>query len=93
MKMPADACPLCGHSAWEILFRYSGITIADTVFDGGYADPTKSAGGATSLTAGLNWYPNANVRLLLDYVHTSFTRGAQVWTRTASRSCSARAVV
>ena len=63
--------------AWEILFRYSGIALANTIFDAAFADPTRSAGAATSLTGGVSWYPNANIKLLINYVHTSFTRGAE----------------
>lgn len=61
-----------GAGAWELGFRYSGITVAPVVFDAGFADPLRSARTAHSYTAGLNWYPTANTKFQLNYVHTDF---------------------
>jgi phosphate-selective porin OprO/OprP len=48
-----------GYGAWELAARYSGIDLNDGDVAGGEQQ---------DFTVGLNWYPNANLRLLLNYV-------------------------
>ncbi|MGH8626236.1 MAG: OprO/OprP family phosphate-selective porin [Gammaproteobacteria bacterium] len=45
--------------AFELAARYSTIDLSDDDIDGGEQD---------NFTAALNWYPNANLRLMLNYV-------------------------
>jgi phosphate-selective porin OprO/OprP len=41
-----------------------------------FADPTLSAKKASSWTAGVNWYLNANAKIVLNYEQTSFDGGS-----------------
>jgi phosphate-selective porin OprO/OprP len=69
--------PSKGPGAWEIGFRYSGLTVDQLAFDDGFADITKVANSANEYTVGLNWYINANAKMQFNYTHTDFTGGAK----------------
>ena len=61
-----------GTGAFELAGRYSTIDLNDN-FDSGVA-PAKGnnavGGGRQNVyQVGLNWYPNANMRFMLDYLH------------------------
>jgi phosphate-selective porin OprO and OprP len=67
-----------GWGAWEVVGRYSALTVDDAAFAGGassYADPTVSAKSAKEWSVGLNWYINWYVKLQLDYSRTRFQWG------------------
>lgn len=54
-----------GLGAWEVALRYSALDLTDAA-----ADPAGVVGGEEeNLTVGLNWYPNANIRFMANYVH------------------------
>jgi len=61
-----------GSGAFELAARYSTINLNDH-FTPGRAAPAGSnavgGGQQTVYTVGLNWYPNANIRFLFDYLH------------------------
>ena len=60
----------CG--AFELAARYSTIDL-NSDFTAGVAPPPGSnavgGGQQTVYTVGLNWYPNANMRFMFDYLH------------------------
>lgn len=53
--------------AWEVALRYASIDLNDGVFVGGQEDV---------LTTGLNWYPNTNMRLMLEWSRILDTDGS-----------------
>ncbi|RJP17504.1 MAG: hypothetical protein C4520_16185 [Candidatus Abyssobacteria bacterium SURF_5] len=55
--------------AWELAARYSLFASEDDLFDLGFAEGTEKA---EAFTAGLNWYLNANMRMIFDFEHTEF---------------------
>lgn len=68
-----------GWGALEFVGRYQELEVDEAAFDGGalsFADPAKSASAARSLGVGANWYLNQNVKVAVEYEHTSFDGGA-----------------
>jgi len=49
-----------GWGAWEVALRYSNLDLNDEAVQGGEID---------DLSFALNWYPNAYVRLMANYVN------------------------
>jgi phosphate-selective porin OprO/OprP len=60
-----------GWGSWELTARVGELSIDDDAFPG-FADPRKSAAGAFSYGVGLNWKPNRNIKLTLNYERTEF---------------------
>jgi phosphate-selective porin OprO/OprP len=77
-----------GWGAWEVVVRYSEINLdpdtfknpAGTSYTDAYADMSTSAQSAHSVTAGVNWYLNPNVKVAMNYSYTTFDGGAGVGT-------------
>lgn len=61
--------------AFELAFRYSELRLDEHAFPD-FADPTKSAHLARDFGGALNWYPNAALRVAVNYDHTTFRGGA-----------------
>ncbi len=61
-----------GYGAFELAARWSTINLNDD-FTPGVAPPRGSnavgGGKQTVYSVGLNWYPNANIRFMFDYLH------------------------
>lgn len=55
--------------AWEVLFRMEEFNADTGLLDTGLATGTDQA---LAYTAGLNWYPNGHVRLMLNGVHVDY---------------------
>jgi len=65
-----------GWGAWELALRYSvtDLNFREGVL-GAAATPDSVRGGEQSiLTAGINWYLNNNVKLMLNYLHVDVDR-------------------
>jgi phosphate-selective porin OprO/OprP len=76
--IPASEVNKGGWGAWELVARVNHLAIGEEAFDhgaAGDANITKSAREATALAAGVNWYLNRNIKILLDYEHTEFKGG------------------
>jgi phosphate-selective porin OprO/OprP len=61
-----------GLGAFELAARYSTINLNDHFHPGVAPPPGNNAvggGNQTIYQVGLNWYPNANMRFMLDYLH------------------------
>ena len=74
-----------GWGAWELVARYQENNIDNAAFSTAgsgaglrYADPRNNASAAKSWAAGINWYLNQNVKVVLNYEQTSFVGGGQV---------------
>jgi phosphate-selective porin OprO and OprP len=66
-----------GTGAWELAFRYSTINLNSNFTPGVIPAATSNAvgGGTQTIYAvGLNWYPNANMRLMFDFLHGSIDK-------------------
>jgi phosphate-selective porin OprO/OprP len=65
---PAHPLGKDGFGAWEVAARYSNVDLAFDPFAGSAAGGV--AGGEQNIwTLGLNWYPTAGLRFMLDYVN------------------------
>lgn len=69
-----------GWGAWEIAGRYSVIDLNDRFTPGTPVAVTNGVAGGkqTIWTAGLNWYVNRNVRLMLNYLHGDIDKSSGV---------------
>lgn len=81
-----------GLGAFELVARYHAIHFDHEAFSDGadsFASPTSSARAAHAIGTGVNWYPNGNFKVQLDYEVTHFdggaTRGPTVIDRPAER--------
>jgi phosphate-selective porin OprO/OprP len=64
-----------GWGAFELVGRYGELDIDDDAFPL-FADPANAASHARAWGLGLNWYPNANLKLAFNHVQTDFDGGA-----------------
>ena len=76
---PRPFVPFDGHGgwgAWELAFRYSRTDLNYHEGVAGLVTPADGVrGGLQAITAvGINWYPNSNIRFLLDYQHVNVDR-------------------
>jgi phosphate-selective porin OprO/OprP len=65
-----------GWGAWEVAARYSDLNLNYHPGDFGAATPFGGIRGGDQRiwSAGLNWYPNPILRLMLDYQHVDVSR-------------------
>lgn len=61
--------------AFEIVARISRLEIDDAAFPL-FANPASAASAAESIGAGVNWWFNRNIKVMLDYERTEFEGGA-----------------
>lgn len=60
----ARVTPTADSGAWEVAARFSTVDLND-------ADAGEENGGSTSFTLGVNYYPNPNVKMMLNYGHVN----------------------
>ncbi|MBV8888546.1 MAG: porin [Alphaproteobacteria bacterium] len=65
-----------GLGAFELAGRFSTVDLNDNFTPGAAPGSTNAVGGGkqTVYTAGLNWYPSANIRFMFDYLHGSIDK-------------------
>jgi phosphate-selective porin OprO/OprP len=66
-----------GWGAWEVAARFSYADLTDNFVAGTAlaAQPSAVNGGKQrGYTLGLNWYPNSLMRVMVNYIHTDFTK-------------------
>jgi phosphate-selective porin OprO/OprP len=63
-----------GPGAFELAARYGVLDVDDDAFPV-FANPDVSASQATEIAAGVNWYLNKNLKVMLDGSRTSFEGG------------------
>jgi phosphate-selective porin OprO/OprP len=69
------------HNTWgafELASRFSRLFTSESIYTGGYALRPGNSAGASEVTLGLNWYLNKNVKLMFDWVHTTFDQDVTV---------------
>ncbi|GAB3514592.1 OprO/OprP family phosphate-selective porin [Pseudoxanthomonas daejeonensis] len=64
-----------GWGAWELVGRYGELDVDDAAFPL-FADPAVAARSAQAWTVGVNWYLTSNLKLVANYLQTSFDGGA-----------------
>ena len=64
-----------GPGAWEVKFRYDHSNLENSIFTQPYIKPFRTGGSLDAFTFGLNWYWNANMLMMADYVYTIRTLG------------------
>ena len=65
-----------GWGAFQVVARVGAINIDDAVYSNGFATRATQASSATDIGVGVNWFLNRNVKLQLNYDHTTFKDGA-----------------
>lgn len=78
-QSPRPDIPFDGHGgrgAWEVALRYSRTDLNYHAGLAGFAPPADGVRGGNQAVsaAGLNWYPNPNLRFLLDFLHVNVDR-------------------
>jgi phosphate-selective porin OprO/OprP len=64
-----------GLGAWELAARFSHTDLDFHAGDSGAANPDAVRGGVQDIWAlGLNWYPNANLKFMLNYLRIDVDR-------------------
>lgn len=62
--------------AFEVAARYGALDIDGEAFEQGFANRLTSVRQVTEYVAGLNWYLNKNIKLVLNYAQSEFVGGA-----------------
>jgi phosphate-selective porin OprO and OprP len=70
-----------GKGAFELAGRFTELSIDQTAFELGLADPTRSARKAQEWTAGINWHVTRGNKFILNYSQTHFTGSADSGSR------------
>jgi phosphate-selective porin OprO/OprP len=84
-----------GWGAFELAARFSDIDLNDHFTQGRASHLTGGVNGGEQrgIDVGLNWYPNLNVKFMLDYIHTDIDKLFKPTTNGAASSTPAGAHV
>jgi phosphate-selective porin OprO/OprP len=58
-----------GIGAWEVVGRFSELTLGDSVFTAGFADRAAWSNSASTTELGLNWYWNEYIKWYMFWLH------------------------
>ncbi len=58
--------------AWQLVARYSELTLGEEVFTEGLADPDLWTRRVQMVDVGVNWYLNRFVKVTFDWEHARF---------------------
>lgn len=72
--VPAASVDAGGWGALQVAARVASLDLDDDAFPT-FARAERSVSGATSVGAGISWWPTGGARLVVDYVQTSFDGG------------------
>ena len=61
-----------GLGAWELISRYSFMSMGNQVFTGGLADPNLWTNNLYSIDVGVNWYWTQYFKLTFDWQHVEY---------------------
>ncbi len=61
-----------GLGAWELVGRFSQLTLGRSLFDAGLADATRWANSASTYELGVNWYWNEYMKIYAFYLRGQF---------------------
>ncbi|MDX2038431.1 MAG: porin [Isosphaeraceae bacterium] len=70
--IPTRAGQIRGLGAWEVVARYSVLSLGSEVFRGGFADSDVWSTGAATTEVGVNWYWNDYVKIYAFWLHGGF---------------------
>jgi phosphate-selective porin OprO/OprP len=62
-----------GLGAWELVGRYSQLSLGRQVFEAGLADPDRWTNAASTYELGLNWYWNEHMKVYMFWLHGDFS--------------------
>lgn len=65
-----------GWGAFELAGRYGQLKLDSSIFSENFASLNTSISKENAWAAGINWYLNRNVKLVLDFEQTKYRRGA-----------------
>ena len=61
-----------GPGAIEVFGRYSALSLGETVFTGGFADPNAWTRNIDMTDVGLNWYLTKYIKIYFDWQHSMY---------------------
>ena len=73
-----DGAVTRGPGAWEAKFRYDYSNIQNPFFTQAFIPTRQSGGNYQAYTFGLNWYTNANMLIMADYIYNYRDAGKSI---------------
>jgi phosphate-selective porin OprO and OprP len=79
-----------GKGAFEVSARYTELSVGQSAFQLGFADPARSARKAQEWTGGLTWHIARGNKFILNYSQTNFTGGSASGNRPTEKALLSR---